>query len=314
MRGEPGRSLYVRLHNCENGRAGKWTDAATSEHGDLLDLIALNRGLSRLRDALDEARRFLSLPLPERAVDQQRGRFARAKVPAGSPAAAARLFAASKPVHGTLAATYLQGRGIIGSRGADALRFHPRCHYRPANDDEPGTRKAWPALIAAVTDLAGNTTGVHRTFLAASSLNPQLVAKAPVACPRRALGHILGHAIRFGTADDVMIAGEGIETMLSLREIMPAMPMAAATSAAHLAAILFPDTLRRLYVARDDDPAGTMAVKTLIRRAQPIGIEVIALIPRSGDFNDDLQALGPTQLATDITGQLRPEDMSRFLS
>lgn len=30
------------------GAAGKWTDAATGEHGDLLDLIAKARGLYRL--------------------------------------------------------------------------------------------------------------------------------------------------------------------------------------------------------------------------------------------------------------------------
>jgi hypothetical protein len=41
----PGRSLYVRLQgpDCGRGAAGKWSDAATGEHGDLLDLIALNR-------------------------------------------------------------------------------------------------------------------------------------------------------------------------------------------------------------------------------------------------------------------------------
>ena len=33
----PGQSLYVRLSGA---RAGKWCDAATAEHGDLLDLIA----------------------------------------------------------------------------------------------------------------------------------------------------------------------------------------------------------------------------------------------------------------------------------
>src|SRR5579863_9675471 len=64
-RNTPGRSLFVRLHGPDSGKgaAGKWTDAATGEHGDLLDLIALNRGLD-LRDALDEARAFLRLPRP----------------------------------------------------------------------------------------------------------------------------------------------------------------------------------------------------------------------------------------------------------
>ena len=38
----PGRSLYVRLSGTGDGSgsAGKWTDAATGQHGDLLDLIA----------------------------------------------------------------------------------------------------------------------------------------------------------------------------------------------------------------------------------------------------------------------------------
>ncbi len=38
----------------------------------------------------------------------------------------------------------------------------------------------------------------------------------------------------------------------------------AALSAAHLAAILFPDALRRLYIVRDSDPAGDGARDTLM--------------------------------------------------
>ena len=46
----PGRSLFVRLTGPDSGKgaAGKWTDAATGQHGDLLDLIALNRGLEEV--------------------------------------------------------------------------------------------------------------------------------------------------------------------------------------------------------------------------------------------------------------------------
>ena len=63
-------------------------------------------------------------------------------------------------------------------------------------------------------------------------------AKAPIDTPRRAMGDLLGNAVRFGVADDdVLVAGEGIETMLSLRCVLPTLPMAAALSANHLAAM-----------------------------------------------------------------------------
>ncbi len=99
-------------------------------------------------------------------------------------------------------------------------------------------------MIAAVTDLKGHITGAHRTWL-----DPLGRDKAPVDTPRRAMGHLLGHAVRFGVADDVLAAGEGIETMLSLRCVMPTLPMNAALSANHLATLLLPPTLRRLYIA-----------------------------------------------------------------
>ena len=111
-------------------------------------------------------------------------------------------------------------------------------------------------MIAAVTDLDARITGAHRTWLDPEGFNPVRLGKAFIDSPRRAMGHLLGNAVRFGTARDVAAAGEGIETILSLGCVMPDMPMMAALSAAHLAAILFPATLRRLYVVRDNDPAG----------------------------------------------------------
>src|SRR3954467_10839686 len=46
----PGRSLYVRLHGPTSGpgAAGHWTDAATGEHGDLLDRNYLGGWAARL--------------------------------------------------------------------------------------------------------------------------------------------------------------------------------------------------------------------------------------------------------------------------
>jgi hypothetical protein len=127
------------------------------------------------------------------------------------------------------------------------------------------------------------------------------------------MGNLLGHAVRFGAADDVLAVGEGIETMLSLRLALPAMAMAAALSAGHLAALLLPPTLRRLYIARDADAAGDMALAALTERAAAAGIEVLALSPRRGDFNDDLQAFGLRELRAALRPQLAPQDAARYI-
>ncbi len=300
----PGRSLFVRLTGPESGKgaAGKWTDGASGEHGDLLDLIALNRGLDHLQDALEEARAFLRLPRPAAEFDRlQRSTSAFT----GSPESARRLFAISRPIAGTVAEQYLRERGITLLPGTNALRFHPRCFYR---SDPNSPTETWPALIAAVTDLDGRITGVHRTWL-----DPSGRAKAPIDTPRRAMGHLLGHGVRFGVANDTMAAGEGIETMLSLRMALPGMPMLAALSANHLAAILLPPALRRLYIAGDRDPAGETATKTLADRAHRAGIDAMALTPRFSDFNEDLRRLGLDAIRTGLRLMLAPEDVGHFL-
>ena len=162
-------------------------------------------------------------------------------------------------------------------------------------------------MIAAVSDNDGVQTGTHRTWL-----DPTGVKKAEVASPRRAMGNILGNAVRFGTSDDVLIAGEGIETMLSLHEVLPTMPMAAATSSAHLAAILFPPALQRLYVARDRDAAGDAAFGILTDRTQAAGIELVSMMPELGDFNDDLSKHGASVLGQRICLLLHEQDRTRF--
>jgi hypothetical protein len=296
----PGRSLFVRLHGPDAGRgaAGKWTDAATGEHGDLLDLIARARGLDSLRDVLDEARRFLSLPAPQRPEP-------RASVAAGSPEAARRLFHAGQPIEGTLVETYLRARGITYLDDLPALRFHPRCYYRA---DETAPVETWPAMLAAVTDLDGTITGVHRTWLARDGSG-----KAPVATPRRAMGRLLGNGVRFGEVQDVVAVGEGIETMLALRCVLPTLPMIAALSANHLAALVLPPGLRRLYAAQDGDHAGIRAATTLTECAGRAGIEPIQLSPRSDDFNGDLRQIGPVALSARVRVQLAPEDVASLL-
>jgi len=300
----PGRSLYVRLTGPSSGpgAAGKWTDAATSEHGDLLDLIRINLRLASLADALDEARRFLSLPRPDPPAWKPRP-----SVPTGSPEAARRLWTMGRPIAGTLAERYLAGRGIVGIGDTGALRFHPHCYYwredRP--DSDPAT---WPALLAKVTDAEGALTGLHRTWLDLAT-----AGKAPVNPPRKAMGLLLGHGVRISESADLLAAGEGLETMLALRMALPDLPVIAALSASHLAALILPPSLRRLYIAVDSDMAGRDAADRLAKRAGAGGIEAIRLTSRLEDVNEDLRAFGLTELRADLRPQLAPEDVERLL-
>jgi hypothetical protein len=309
VKNTPGRSMFVRLSGPESGpgAAGRWTDAASAEYGDLLDVIRESCGLVDFRDVAEEARRFLNLPRPQPDPEPKPRR---SPAPLGSPESARRLVAMSKPIPRTLVETYLRSRAITALRGTGSLRFHPRCYYRPEGG---GPTETWPAMIAAVTDLDHRITGAHRTWLDPDGFDPVRLGKAPIETPRRAMGHLLGNAVRFGIAHDVAAAGEGIETMLSLRSVVPGMPMMAALSAAHLAAILFPPTLRRLYVVRDNDPAGDGAMAQLPCRARAARIEAVALSPQEDDFNADLRHFGIEMLQAAIRVQLVPEDVARFM-
>ena len=286
----PGRSLYVRL---AGERAGKWTDAATGEHGDLLDLIAVARNLPSLKQTIAEARRFLDLPAEapcQKATPLRRD----------ATRAAQRLFAMGRPIAGTLADTYLQHRGVAVDGSLTALRFHARCYYRAEATAAKETR---PALLAAITDLEGRITGLHRTWLDASGHD-----KAHVASPRRTLGNQLGNGVRFGRTGSVLLAGEGLETVLSLRTIMPTLAMVAALSASHLGALVLPRGLQRLYIARDRDAAGYWAFERLAKCAHNTNVVVLPLDPIGGDFNDDLLKFGAPALCASVRRQMAAED------
>lgn len=54
-------AYIVRLKESRKRAAGKWTDAATGEHGDLLDVIRESCQLIDFKDVVDVARAFLSL-------------------------------------------------------------------------------------------------------------------------------------------------------------------------------------------------------------------------------------------------------------
>ena len=277
--GAKGRSLFVRLSGP--GVPGKWTDAATSEHGDLLDIIRHRSGAPTLRAALNEARAFLALPTSPSSGEA--GAY-------DASEAARRLWRRCRAIGGTHAEAYLNARGLTHC-SFPALRFHPELFYR----DGAGMRRL-PALVAAVTGDNGVLTGVQRTWL-----DPHTPAKADISHPRKALGRIHGRAVRFGNLDGdgvaTLLTGEGIETVLSLITAIPTITAAAALSAGSLGAFAPPSGVSRLVIARDNDSEGEQAAECLARRCAHAGVDATVIGPERGDFNDDLAALGAPALA-----------------
>ena len=280
LNGARGRSLYVRLG--PPGTPGKWTDAATGEHGDLLDLIRHRLHTPTLRAALDEARAFLALPAEPAAGEG--GAY-------DATEAARRLWRRCRAIDGTHAERYLRARGLARCRFA-ALRFHPELRYR-----EGSSVRRLPALVAAVTGDDGAVTGVQRTWL-----DPRSPAKTGVAAPRKALGRIYGLAVHFGRPADgaSLLVGEGSETVLSLVTAVPEITAAAALSAGSLGAFAPPPGVARLVIARDNDVEGEQAATRLARRCARAGVAALVVVPEGDDFNDDLVALGPAGLAARV--------------
>jgi len=162
---------------------------------------------------------------------------------------------------------------------------------------------AIPAGFGPELDVTGDDgalLGVQRTWLDARQ-----PAKAGVAHPRKALGRIHGHAVRFGRPDGALLVGEGIETVLSLVAAVPEISAAAALSAGSLGAFSAPPGLAHLVIARDNDPEGEQAAMRLARRCARAGVAATVLVPEGGDFNDDLVALGPAALAARLGPLLR---------
>ena len=305
VRNDKGRSLYVRLRGPSSGpqARGKWTDAATGEYGDLLDLIRVQGNHHMLRDVLEEAHKFLTLPRTEYFAPANHGTAA-IRTDEEVVAAAHRLFNSARPISDTIAETYLISRHITVPDQA-SLRFHSNVYYR----DDDGNRSAHPALLAAVHDNDGKFRAINRIWIDRRGSGIALIPT-----PKKALGHLLGNAVRFGQPGSILIVGEGVETILSLKTARPDLAMAAALTANHLAAFIPPPHIKHLIIARDNDDAGKHAASALTERAQQEGKIPHTIVPNGNDFNLDLNRYGKVYMRDRLTGILADIYLSMSLS
>lgn len=303
--GAQGQSLVVRLKDHGGRKAGNWTDYNNGEFGDLIDLLHENLGHSNLSDTLRECRSFLGQSSCESEPRQKSKRATSPAVDANKRIARARnLFSYGKPTYRTLASSYLLGRHI--KRFGPALRFHPSVFVRLGDDDDDLELEKHPALLAKITDNAGNFAGCGRTFL-----NPVAKGLATFENPKRVLGQLHGNAIRFGNGPfrEDLIAGEGLENVLSIGTALPDDDLASCLTANHLGLFIPPANIKRLWIARDNDAAGEEASKRIRARAEGMGLWVGDLVPVGEDFNADLVSRGVDQLRRDLEKAMKEQRM-----
>lgn len=301
--GAKGQSLAIRLQAQVGRKAGSWQDFATGQYGDLIDLLQERLGSVTLKETLREARSFLG-EAPCHTVPRDTQRAERPHAASSKRIARARkLFAVGKPVLGTLAATYLQGRGI--TRLGPALRYHPRVFLRQGEDDPDPPQRA-PALLAKITDNRGQITGCARVFLDSST-----GGLAGIESPKRILGQLHGHAIRFwsGTSRTDLIVGEGLENTLSVGTALPEFDLASGLTATHLSLFIPPPGIKRIWIARDNDEAGRNASTRLCNQLESLGIACGELVSNMGDFNDDLRAFGRDALRRSLLKAMKTQGL-----
>jgi hypothetical protein len=186
----------------------------------------------------------------------------------------------SLPIDGTLAETYLRGRGITCAL-PKSLRFHPQCWHG-------ATAKRYPAMVAAVQ--GNRLAAVHRTYLQADGSG-----KADIEPAKMMLGATAGAAVRLTEAQVALVVSEGIETALSLSSGLLSAPAAvwAALSASGMRGLSLPPQAGQLTIASDGDAAGREAASALAARADALGWQVTLLpAPEGLDWNDVLMMNG----------------------
>ena len=189
------------------------------------------------------------------------------------------LWREAQPVSGTLAETYLRGRGITCPL-PETLRFHPACWHV--------TAKRLPALVALVE--GGEGFAVHRTYLA-----PVGTGKAAVDPAKAMLGAVAGGAVRLAEGQGPLVVAEGLETALSLASGLLSGPATvwAALSTSGMIGLRLPSRHGRLTIAPDGDTAGREAAHNLAERAHALGWQGSTLpAPEGRDWNDILQMKG----------------------
>jgi len=256
----PGKSLAVHLRGT---KAGVWSDFATGENGDLIDLVQVVHGTEKA-GAVAWAKTFLGIANDNRPPTSSNRRFA------------LDIYEKTHDANGTEAEAYLRYRGINRPTPL-SLRFHP-------NLKQPDTGLEFPTMVAGVQALDGQVIAIHRTFL-----QPGGRGKAVVNKPTMLLASPEDGAVRLAPAEKALGLAEGIETGLSAQQLFE-IPVWAALSCTRFTDVAIPADVIELQVFADNGGPGRETAKKAAEHWSAAGKRVVIRRPPDafGDWNDAL--------------------------
>jgi DNA primase len=251
--------------------------------GDVLDFVQQAYGV-KLPGAIEM--------LDGGALHELAQQRAPAKPKADLRPVAQRIVNGSVDIHRTPAEVYLRSRGITIDL-PHTLRF---ARLAPPKIDGNGLLAAngpglLPALIAIVTNPAGEIVGLQRTYLTEDGRKAAVKATDSDRKPKvkYSLGNVIGGSIQLGPPFPSMLVTEGLEDGLTLHQALGrSVWVAAGTSM--LPAMAFPDAVREIVIGADGDAPGEAAARKAAAAFAGTGraVRIMRPTPPYKDFNAEL--------------------------
>lgn len=300
----------MRYHNMD------FTEALT----DLAAAAGLLSGIGVSEKRKSAAPRVLS---PDEEIERKReAEIERAR----------KLWREAIPGAETPVESWLAFRGIpVAAIGGvpPSLRFHRELPYFIRRKGERGKWEeiaAPPAMIAGIQGPDGRVSAVHITWLKPDGRGKADLPPHPdtgeIPPRRKVRGRKEGGTIRFAAAGETLVLGEGIESVLSARVVLPDLPAWSAVDLGNLSGgglreepptphptrpnvflpspepdmgrgLSLPDVVRRVILLGEASNGDAHAYARLFERAKRryarMGLEVRAGVPPVGDLNDWLK-------------------------
>lgn len=302
---------------CVRGaKQGVWSEFASSESGDAIDLInyCLFNNATNKHEAIEWAKSFLGIGTGEITYKEIRQKAEEQRVKAEEAQKkeaedfkryAHKIFLQSEvSIKGTPAQAYFEARQISFARLGKqprSIRYNPKCYY--SKDRKTGQIFYYPAIVTAIFKPNEGFVGVHRTFL--EQVDGVWKRKA-----KKVLGSFAGGAIHLwrgksglsiaelakakdlDEVDSTLIVCEGIEDGLSIAMACPEYRIWTSISISNMKNIEIPDCIKNIIIAGDCDGDQAIATQYLYKAAETFmnaGKTVKIAMPKTAhDFNDEL--------------------------